>query len=106
MNVKELHQQTIRRLIQTTVNRTHLNLERRGLITEGLTVDWTGIRSLNREIDLLFTHGIALQREEHTINNLIVEVQTRAPTTYQGISNIEEFEQALAEGIQAYSQHI
>ena len=80
-----------------------MNLERRGLITEGLTVDWTGIRSLNREIDLLFTHGIASRREEHTINNLIVEVQTRAPTTYQGISNIEEFEQALAEGIRAYS---
>ena len=56
-------------------------MKRRELIIEGATVDWTGIRSLNREIDLLFTHEIALRREEHTINNLIVKVQTRAPAT-------------------------
>jgi hypothetical protein len=106
MNTKELHQQTIRGLIQTTVNRTHLDLERRGLIEEGTTVDWNQLRSLNREIDLLFTHGISTRRETQTIRNLIVEVQARATATYQGIPDTAEFEAALAKGIRAYSQYI
>ncbi|HVI21202.1 MAG TPA: hypothetical protein VM660_04035 [Bacillus sp. (in: firmicutes)] len=106
MNTKELHQQTIKGLIQTTVNRTHLDLERRGLIAEGTTVDWNQIRSLDREINLLFTHGVTSRREAQTIRNLIVEVRTRAITTYQGIPNTEDFEVALAKGIQVYSRHI
>src|SRR4051794_30064341 len=106
MNTKELHQQTIKGLIQTTVNRTHLDLERRGLIAEGTTVDWNQIRSLDREINLLFTHGMTSRREAQSIRNLIVEVRTRAITTYQGIPNTEDFEVALAKGIQVYSRHI
>jgi len=55
MKVKEFHQHTIRGLIQITVNKTHLDLERRRIIEEGSVVDWTDIQSLIREIDFLFS---------------------------------------------------
>jgi hypothetical protein len=54
MNEQQLHQQTIRGLIQNTVNGTHLDLKRRALIPFGRTVDWTNIRSLVQGIDILF----------------------------------------------------
>ena len=110
MNTKELHQQTIRGLIQTTVNRTLVDLERRGLIqdvsTERRIIDWTNPLSLTKEIDLLYTHGITSRRENTTIQNLITDIRTRATATYTGLYHIHEFEASLAEGIRAYSRHI
>src|SRR6266487_2571826 len=106
MNVQRFHQQTIRGLIQTTVNRTHLNLERRELISIGTTVDWNNIRSLVQGIDILFRHEINTRRERLSIENLVVDVRTRITHTISGIANLEEFEEALARGIAAYSQYI
>jgi len=51
MNAKRFHQQTIRELIQTTVNRTLEDLVQRRLINPeddpGPVVNWDNIRSLN-----------------------------------------------------------
>ena len=74
MNIQRFYQQTIRGLIQTTVNRTHLNLERRELISIGITVDWNNIRSLVQGIDILFRHEINTRRERLSIENLVVDV--------------------------------
>ena len=106
MNVQRFHQQTIRGLIQTTVNRTHLDLERRELISIGTTVDWNNIRSLVQGIDILFKHKINTQRERLSIENLVVDIRTRITHTIFGIANLEEFEEALARGIAAYSRYI
>src|SRR5215212_8272861 len=106
MNTKNLHLQTIRDLIQTTVNRTHLDLERRQLIAEGLIVDWTSINSLIHEINFLYEREIRSRRERQTIDNLIIEVRLRATQTYPGLPDHRAFETSLAEGIRAYSRHI
>ena len=96
----------IRGLIQTTVNRTHLNLERRRIIEEGSVVDWTDIRSLIWEIDFLFSQEINSRREKLTIENLIVEIRIRANHIYLGLANTREFETSITAGISAYSRFI
>lgn len=109
MNSKEFHQQTILGLIQTTVNRTFLDLTRRRLIevtTEEQVVDWTNLRTLINEINWLFERGINSRRERQTFENIIVEVRQRAPSIYTTLINSDEFDRALTQGIKAYSQHI
>src|SRR5215211_9383224 len=106
MNEQQFHQQTISGLIQTTVNTTHLDLERRGLITLGTTVDWTNIRTLVQGIDILFRQRINTRRERIAVSNLIIEVRGRITSTIPGIANLEEFEEALNRGIKAYFRHI
>ena len=106
MNEQQFHQQTIRGLIQTTINRTHLDLERRGLIAFGTVIDWTNIRTLVQGIDILFRQPLASRRERVAVDNLIIEVRGRILHTIPGIANLEEFEGALKAGIKAYSRHI
>ena len=77
MNEREFHQQTIRGLIQTTVNRTHLDLERRGLIPVGTPIDWTNIRVLIQGIEILFTQQIQSEGERIAIRNLAIEIRTK-----------------------------
>jgi len=84
----------------------HLDLERRELISIGTTVDWNNIRSLVQGIDILFRHEINTRREKLSIENLVVDVRTRITHTISGIANLEEFEEALARGIAAYSRYI
>ena len=106
MNGQRFHRDTIRGLIQTTINRTHLDLERRGLIRPGTIVDWTNIRILNQGIDLLYNQEENSRRERAALNALIIEIRTRITNTIPGISNLAEFEEALKRGIQTYSQYI
>jgi len=103
---RDFHQFTIRGLIQTTVNYTYSDLTRRQLIEEGLLVDWTELRSLNNEINLLFEGAVNSPREENTLDNIIVEIQTRAASIYLGLANSDEFDQYLKNGIKVYSQYI
>ena len=106
MNTEQFHQQTILGLIQTTVNVTHLDLERRQLIGIGSVVDWTNIRSLTNEINSLFTREIGSRRERVAFDNIIVEIRLRANSTYEGIADTAAFEANLRRGIVTYSQHI
>ena len=103
---RDFHQFTIRGLIQTTVNYTYSDLTRRQLIEEGLLVDWTELRSLNNEINLLFEGAVNSPREENTLDNIIIEIQTRAASIYLGLANSDEFDQYLKNGIKVYSQYI
>ena len=85
MNSKEFHQQTILGLIQTTVNWTFSDLTRRNLIDVNIKehiIDWTNLRTLINKIDWLFNQEIGLQRERISVENLITEIHTRAPTIY------------------------
>ena len=83
MNAKRFHQQTIRGLIQITVNRTLEDLVQRRLIdtedNQEPVVNWNNIRSLDREIDFLSERGFNTRRERQTIENLITEIRLRAP---------------------------
>src|SRR5215213_5606444 len=109
MNSKEFHQQTIFGLIQTTVNRTYTDLARRLLIDVNVQehiVDWTNLRTLTNEIDWLFDREIDSQREAISIQNLIIEIHTKAPTIYTILTDSAEFDQALINGIKAYSRYI
>src|SRR3954447_6462071 len=106
MNEQQFHQQIIRGLIQTTVNGTHLDLERRALIPFGRTVNWTNIRSFIQGIDILFNQEVNTRRERIAVSNLLIEVRGRITHTIPGIANLEEFETALSYGIKAYSRHI
>ena len=106
MTNKELHQDTIKGLIQTTVNKTLTDLVKRHLIDERSVADWTELRSLTREIDFLYTREIGSRRETQTLENIIIEVRIRAPAIYTLLGNQEGFEAALTKGIKAYSQHI
>ena len=66
MNTKEVHQQIILGLIQTTVNRTFLDLERRRLFdvtAQNQVIDWSNIRTLSNGIDWLFDSAINSRRE-------------------------------------------
>src|SRR3989337_1678536 len=104
--IAKFHRETIRGLIQTTVNRTRLDLSRRRLIDNTVIIDWTQIRPLIQGINILYnqvTHSIP---ERVALNTLIIEIRTRIAQIIPGISNLEEFEEALTEGIKAYSQHI
>ena len=106
MNVKEFHQQTIRGLIQITVNRMHLNLKRRRIIEERSVVNWTDIWSLIREIDFLFNQEINSCHEKQTIENLIVKIQIKANHIYSELANTQEFEISITARISAYSRFI
>src|SRR5688572_26314187 len=106
MSVKEFHQQTVIGLLQTTVNRTYLDLIRRQLIDIESVVDWTNIRSLTNEINWLFRREIDSRLERQSLDNIRIEIQTRAPFIYQGIVNAREFETSLIDGIRAYSRYI
>ena len=106
MNEQQFHQETIRGLIQTTLNRMHLDFERRSLIPLGSTVDWTNIRTLIQGIDILFRQAINSRAERTAVRNLIIEIRGRMANTIPGISNLDEFETALSNGIKAYSRHI
>jgi hypothetical protein len=109
MNSKEFHQQIILGLIQNTVNKTFSDLTRRQLIEvelEAQLVDWTNLRTLTNEINWLFERGINSRRERQTIENLITEIHLRAPSIYTTLTEIDEFDKALAQGIKAYSQYI
>lgn len=109
MNSKEFHRQTIQGLIQQTVNRTFTDLVRRRLIEVNLEdqlVNWTDLRTLVNEINWLFERGINSRRERQAIENLIVEIHTRAPSIYTILTNANAFDEALSKGIKAYSQYI
>ena len=73
MNVRTFHRETIRGLIRNTVNRTHLDFERRGLLAVGIVVDWNNLRTVHQEINNLFASRIGSNREQIAVNNLIVE---------------------------------
>ena len=107
MNTKEVHQQVIRGLIQTTVNRTFLDLERRRLFdfyTQNQIVDWTNIRTLANEIDWLFDSAINSTQEQIRLRNLIIEVNQRAPVIYTLLTDSNAYDQALSDGIKGYSR--
>ena len=109
MNTKEVHQQVIRGLIQTTVHRTFLDLERRRLFdfnTHNQIVDWNNIRTLSNEIDWLFDSAINSLQEEIRIRNLIVEVNQRAPVIYIILTDSDAYDRALSNGIKGYSRLI
>ena len=86
-----------------TVNRTHLDLERRQLINLGSVVNWTNLRTLMNEINFLFTREIDSQRERVAFDNIIVEIRLRATSTYEGLADTAAFEANLRQGIVAYS---
>ena len=60
MNERTFHQETIRGLIRHTINRTHLDLEQRGLIAVGNIVDWTNLRTFDQEINNLIKFMVNL----------------------------------------------
>src|SRR3954452_18357739 len=104
MNEQQFHQQIIRGLIQTTVNGTHLDLERRALIAFGRTVNWTNIRSFIQGIDILFSQEINTRRERIAVSNLLIEVRGRITHTIPGIANLEEFETRNKGLLQTYKK--
>ncbi len=109
MNSKEFHQQTVLGLIQTTVNRTYTDLSRRRLLEvnrEAQVVNWTNLRTLVNEINWLFDREINSRRERQAIQNIVIEIHTRAPLIYTTFINANAFDRALKEGIKGYSQHI
>ena len=109
MNSKEFHQQTILGLIQTTVNWTFSDLTRRDLIDVNIKehiINWTNLRTLSNEIDWLFNREIGSQRERISVENLITEIHTRAPTIYTILADTAGFDQAFSRGIKAYSRYI
>jgi hypothetical protein len=109
MNTKEVHQQVIKGLIQTNVNRTFLDLERRRLFdfyTQNQIVDWTNIRTLANEIDWLFDSAVNSTQEQIRLRNLIIEVNQRAPVIYTLLTDSDAYNQALLNGIKGYSRFI
>ena len=101
---RDFHQFTIRGLIQTTVNRTYIDLTRRQIIDEESIIDWTNLRSLSNEINSLFESAVDSEREANILNNIIVEIQIRAASIYPGLPNSNEFDQYLRQGIETYLQ--
>ena len=106
MTVKEYHLQTIKGLVRTTVNTTHLDLERRQLIPLGSAINWTGLRGFDNEINTLFNSEASSRRERQAVDNIIVEVRLRAATTYLGLPDQRAFERSLTHGIKIYSRYI
>src|SRR5581483_4217744 len=106
MNVRTFHRETIRGLIRNTVNRTHLDFERRGLIAVGTVIDWTNLRTLNQEINFLFASRIGSNREQTVINNLIVEIRIRITHLQPVIANQNSYEATIERGIKVYSRYI
>ena len=109
MNAKEVHQQIIFGLIQTTVNLTFLDLERRRLFdyrVRNQIIDWTNLRILTNEIDQLFDCEINTLQEGIRIRNLIIEINQRAPPIYIILTDSNAYDRALSDGIKAYSRYI
>jgi hypothetical protein len=106
MNNRTFHRNTIRGLLRHTINRTHLDLERRGLVNLGIVIDWNNLRTLNQEIDRLFNHPVQSTRERTTVGNIIIEVRLRVAHFTQALPNYGDFEQALFNGIKVYSRYI
>lgn len=106
MNERTFHQETIRGLIRHTINRTHLDLEQRGLIAVGRIVNWTNLRTFDQEINNLYRSPIYSRRERIAINNLLIEVQRRINHFTTVIPDIAAFEESVKEGIRVYSRHI
>src|SRR5688572_19846013 len=102
MNTKEFHQRTIRGLIQTTINRTLLDLERRQEIPLGTTIDWTRLRTLTNEINFLFEREVNSHRERIALENITTEIRLRAPT----LNLTDKFLATLLRGVTAYSRYI
>ena len=103
MNERTFHQETIRGLIRHTINRTHLDLEQRGLIAVGRIVNWTNLRTFDQEINNLYRSPIYSRRERIAINNLLIEVQRRINHLTPVIPDIAAFEESIKEGIRVYS---
>jgi len=109
MNSKEFHLQTILGLIQTTINRTYLDLTRRNLLEvnpDARIVNWNNLRTLTNEINWLFERELNSRREGQTIANIIIEIHTRAPLIYTILLETRAFDEALNSGIKAYSQYL
>ena len=106
MNERTFHQETIRGLIRHTINRTHLDLEQRGLIAFGNIVDWTNLRTFNQEINNLFASHIHTNRERTIINNLLVEIRGRIQHFTPVLPDIAAFEEAVVNRIRVYSRYI
>src|ERR1700744_5032677 len=109
MNSRDFHRQTILGLIQTTINKTYLDLDRRNLVEVNQAariVNWTNLRTLINEINWLFERGFNSRRETQTIANIITEIHTRAPLIYTTFIEHRAFDNALKRGIKAYLQHI
>src|SRR6266480_3005677 len=104
--VKTLHRDTIRGLLQKTINLTLLDLEQRELIPRGAVIDWTRIRTFTQAIDILFEQEIGSEAERVARRNIITEIRGRITSIIPGLSNLENYEQALEDGIRAYSRHI
>ena len=106
MNVRTFHRETIRGLIRNTVNRTHLDFERRGLLAVGTVVDWNNLRTVHQEINNLFASRIGSNREQIAVNNLIVEFRVRAAHLLPLITDQDDYENSIARGIRVYSRYI
>src|SRR6266513_1105456 len=104
--VKTLHRDTIRELLQKTINLTLLDLEQKELITRGAVIDWTHIRTFTQAIDILFEREIGSEAERVARRNIIIEIRGRITSIIPGISNLENYEHSLEAGIRAYSRHI
>src|SRR5437016_13812822 len=99
MNVRTFHRDTIRGLIQNTVNRTHLDLERRGLLEVRTVINWNNLRTLHLEINNLFASRIGSNREQTVVNNLIIEFWTRATHLLPLIADQNSYEDSFTRGI-------
>src|SRR5436305_8411821 len=99
MNVRTFHRDTIKGLIRNTVNRTHLDFERRGLLIVGNVINWNNLRTLHQEINNLFASRIGSNREQTEVNNLIIEFRTRAAHLLPIITDQNGYEDSLAKGI-------
>src|ERR1043166_8433658 len=98
MNTKEVHQQIILGLIQTTVNRTFLDLERRRLFdvtAQNQVIDWSNIRTLSNKIDWLFDSTINSRREGIILRNLIIEIRQKAPPIYTALTGSDTYTQTF-----------
>ena len=106
MNVRTFHRETIRGLIRNTVNRTHLDFERRGLLAIGTVIDWNNLRTLHQEINHLFASRRGSGREQVAVNNLIIEIRTRVNHLLPLITDQNGYEDSIARGIKVYSRYI
>ena len=104
--VKAFHRETIRGLIQKTVNLTLVDLEQRSLVPIRVIIDWTYIRTLIQGIDILYEQEIGSEAEEIALRNISIEIQNRTATIQSGIFDQEGYQQSLVNGIRAYSRHI
>src|ERR671938_206628 len=79
--IERVHRDVIFGLIQTTINRTFLDLERKQLLyveAQEQRVDWTNLRTLYNEINWLYNRDIGHRLEALNLDNIIIELQKRA----------------------------